>query len=245
MLSDIMFQLPGKVVGAGVKEFLETVVHPAYAETLKHSVKDLYKAFGLQYEDKTSESPQLDSRKKRPLAKSVVRRSGASAVVRGSARKGTPLEASTNSRGSKRLCVERENHPHPLPAAAKAAGAGAGGAFSSLMRNRSNLRKHTMNLMRKVSIKIRTKPSSKSLPLADHNNNNRNSHSNNVVEQTPMAKMGSKPPARVVMETPFAQSQSQSQSQSQRNNVDLNGKPTTLHSQRSFRNLFSSLDTAE
>ena len=115
-----------------------------------------------------------------------------------------------------------------------------------------------MNFMRQVCIKIRTKPSKSvtrpsQTPLADLYNK-----ASNIVEQTPMGKINKKP-SRVVMETPFQMQRVDSQPTTQddlsfkaespglpysvNDNAEMGVKK--LSSQRSLRNLFNSLDTAE
>ena len=216
LLADIMFQLPGKVVGAGVKEFLDTVVQPTYNGALQKSVKDLYRSFGLHYEERKTSVKVGPVRKGKTLRTNNRRKSSktdAGRQVVGNARKAG--------------CADREEK---LDLSAPGTQAGN---FSSLMRNRSNLRKHTMNLMRKVCIKIRTKPCSKSAasgrprhaPLSEMYTNT----SKEVVEQTPAGKLQKKR-ARVVMETPF---------QAQRLEENVQDASAAPHSQRSlYRSLF-------
>jgi hypothetical protein len=254
LLNDIMFQLPGKVVGAGAKEFLESVIYPAYSCVLKNSIRDLYKSFGLKFEEKGKTGGGLLEKKLKNAIKSTKRKHSSSAVKKkqGRARTNDSHSKQDLQNPSKKVCTDKDKEERLDPLSQS-------GGYSSLMMDRGNLR-NSMNLMRKVCIKInrqrRTKTTSKpAAPRASHALlSDVYNKASDVVEDTPLVKRAKKPSSRVVMETPFQLQRVESQSQVTNedglsyhadNAFPSEGKQGTaarLPSQRSLRNLFSSLE---
>ena len=162
MLGDIMFQLPAKVVGTGVKELLQQIA-PKYLEHSGSVMQYLFKSFGLtQREEKAINKAITVKKREEPKGKGK-RKKGAPKEREGGLRQEPP----PGGKGNKRLCPYLVGNP---------------------IRSSTN----AVNLMRQVCIKIRRSGSnaSQAAELIAKTPAGRHATDADVVMETPFQRGG-------------------------------------------------------